>query len=73
MNRCDRRRNLSDTSKVFPGVDFSRVTSDDDVAWEASRVKTLAANEFGSKYLLGEKEADVAKRGLEFMNWVMER
>lgn len=55
---CDRRRPLEEYRKKFPGIDFSNVLNEDDIYWKAGQ---------------RESDADIAKRGIEFLQWLSNR
>ncbi|GAQ86948.1 hypothetical protein KFL_003220100 [Klebsormidium nitens] len=73
LNRCDRRRNLSETAKNFPGVDFSLIEHENDVMWDLKHDEAVSAGAVGSRYFIGEKGDAVAERGMNFLKWVMDR
>ena len=57
LNPCDRRRKTSEYRAMFPGVDFSEVTEEDDVLWGT----------------MNEDNAAMCARAHRFMQWVMKR
>jgi broad specificity phosphatase PhoE len=57
LNPCDRRRKTSEYRAMFPGVDFSEVTEEDDVLWGT----------------MNEDNAAMCARAHRFMEWVMKR
>ncbi|GAB4838388.1 hypothetical protein Ancab_027924 [Ancistrocladus abbreviatus] len=58
VHPCDRRRNISEYQFLFPAIDFSLIESDEDVLWKAD---------------VRETKAEVAARGMKFMNWLCTR
>lgn len=58
VHPCDRRRPLSETSRQFPGVDFSLVESDEDVHWDPE---------------VRESAQELERRGAEALAWLAER
>ncbi|KAL5855144.1 hypothetical protein ACOSQ4_004946 [Xanthoceras sorbifolium] len=58
VHPCDQRRNVSDYQFLFPAIDFSLIENDEDVLWKAN---------------VRETKAEVAARGLKFMNWLWTR
>jgi hypothetical protein len=73
LNRCDRRRNLSETRKNFPGVDFSLIETEEDVQWDKKHDEAVSAGAIGSRYFIGEKSEAVQERGVNFVKWVLAR
>jgi len=66
VSRCDARRSLTETKQQFPGVDFSRIQSEEDTMYP--RFCQQNGRGFG-----GEPEDNVTKRGLAFLSWLMNR
>ncbi|XP_044481196.1 phosphoglycerate mutase-like protein 1 [Mangifera indica] len=58
VHPCDKRRSISEYQTLFPAIDFSLIEADEDILWTAD---TRETNEH------------VAKRGMEFMNWLWTR
>ncbi|KAL9263172.1 Phosphoglycerate mutase-like protein [Drosera capensis] len=58
VHPCDQRRSMSEYQYLFPAIDFSQIESDEDILWKAN---------------VRETKAEVAARGLEFMNWLCTR
>ncbi|XP_054801717.1 phosphoglycerate mutase-like protein 1 isoform X5 [Prosopis cineraria] len=58
VHPCDKRRSISEYEFVFPAVDFSLIDSNEDTLWKAD---------------VRETKEELAKRGLEFMNWLLTR
>ncbi|GAB2292062.1 hypothetical protein Dimus_026309 [Dionaea muscipula] len=58
VHPCDQRRSISEYQYLFPALDFSQVESDEDVLWKAD---------------VRETTAEVAARGVQFMNWLCAR
>ena len=56
-NPCDRRRKTSEYRGMFPGVDFSCVTEEEDVLWGT----------------MNESNEMMCERAHRFMEWVMRR
>jgi len=73
LNRCDRRRNLTETRRNFPGVDFSLIETEEDVQWDKKHDEAVSAGAIGSRYFIGEKSDAVQERGLNFVKWVLAR
>ncbi|KAK0591328.1 hypothetical protein LWI29_038539 [Acer saccharum] len=55
VHPCDKRRSISDYQFLFPAIDFSLIENDEDVLWKAD---------------IRETKAEVAARGLKFLNWL---
>ncbi|TXG54092.1 hypothetical protein EZV62_019348 [Acer yangbiense] len=53
VHPCDKRRSISDYQFLFPAIDFSLAKNDEDVLWKAD---------------IRETKAEVAARGLKFLN-----
>lgn len=66
VSRCDARRSLAETKQQFPGVDFSRIQSEEDTMYP----RFYQQNDRGYG---GEPEDHVTKRGLAFLSWLMNR
>ena len=66
ISRCDARRSLTETKQQFPGVDFSRIQSEEDTMYP--RFCQQNGGGFG-----GEPEDNVTNRGLAFLSWLMKR
>ncbi|KAK0590483.1 hypothetical protein LWI29_027748 [Acer saccharum] len=58
VHPCDKRRSISDYQFLFPAIDFSLIENDEDVLWKAD---------------IRETKAEVAARGLKFLNWLWTR
>ncbi|XP_044475873.1 phosphoglycerate mutase-like protein 1 [Mangifera indica] len=58
VHPCDKRRSISEYRPLFPTFDFSLIENDEDILWTAD---TRETNEH------------VAKRGMEFINWLWTR
>ncbi|GMH16411.1 hypothetical protein Nepgr_018252 [Nepenthes gracilis] len=58
VHPCDKRRNISEYQFLFPAIDFSLIESDEDILWKAD---------------VRETKAEVAARGMKFMNWLSMR
>ncbi|KAF5731891.1 phosphoglycerate mutase-like protein 1 isoform X1 [Tripterygium wilfordii] len=58
VHPCDRRRNVSEYQFLFPAIDFSLIESDEDILWKPN---------------VRETKAELAARGLNFMNWLWTR
>ncbi|CAI0548433.1 unnamed protein product [Linum tenue] len=58
LHPCDKRRTVTEYRSLYPDVDFSLIESDDDVMWKPDARETFA---------------EVAARGLKFMNWLWTR
>ena len=73
-SRCDARRCLQETKQQFPGVDFSRIRDEQDTMWphynhfdqQGKRINDGSAD-------FGEPEACVTERGIQFLQWLMNR
>ena len=57
-NTCDKRRVLTEIQQEYPTIDFGHMTDEDDVCWTPHHRET---------------PAEMAKRGLEFMEWLRGR
>ncbi|KAH9605460.1 hypothetical protein KSS87_008331 [Heliosperma pusillum] len=53
VHPCDQRRHIHEYQCLFPAIDFSQIESDEDVLWKAD---------------VRETKAEVAERGMKFMN-----
>ncbi|XP_057515484.1 phosphoglycerate mutase-like protein 1 [Amaranthus tricolor] len=58
VNPCDRRRSISEYQCLFPAINFTQIETDEDTLWKAD---------------VRETKAEVAARGVNFMNWLMTR
>ncbi|KAK9677371.1 hypothetical protein RND81_11G139300 [Saponaria officinalis] len=58
VHPCDQRRHIHDYHCMFPAIDFSEIESEEDVLWKAD---------------VRETKAEVAERGMKFMNWLWTR
>lgn len=58
VHPCDKRRHIQEYHCLFPAIDFSLIESDEDVLWKAD---------------VRETKAEVAARGVKFMNWLCTR
>ncbi|KAH9623875.1 hypothetical protein KSS87_008763 [Heliosperma pusillum] len=58
VHPCDQRRHIHQYQCMFPAIDFSQIESDEDVLWKAD---------------VRETKAEVAERGMKFMNWLWTR
>ncbi|KAK3231124.1 hypothetical protein Dsin_003005 [Dipteronia sinensis] len=58
VHPCDKRSSVSEYQPLFPAIDFSLIESNDDILWEPE---------------IREKNEAVAKRGMEFLNWLWTR
>lgn len=72
-HRCDRRRTRDDAAARFPGVDFSHITSNDDVLWGQRHAQTVGVDPQGGRYAVAEAPAAVAARGARALQWLMAR
>ena len=66
---CDSRRPLHLTQEHFPGIDFSRIVTDEDVLWQ--KVHDQIQNR--GEYRVGESENATEQRGLQFLKWLLAR
>ncbi|KAI9200660.1 hypothetical protein LWI28_011289 [Acer negundo] len=58
VHPCDKRSSISEYQALFPAIDFSLIESNDDILWEPE---------------IRERNEAVAKRGMEFLNWLWTR
>ncbi|KAL9244773.1 hypothetical protein vseg_018501 [Gypsophila vaccaria] len=58
VHPCDQRRHIHDYHCMFPAIDFSQIESEEDVLWKAD---------------VRETKAEVAERGMKFINWLWTR
>ncbi len=57
-NTCDKRRALTEIKQEYPSIDFAHLTHEDDVCWTPHHRET---------------PAEMAKRGLTFLEWLRSR
>ncbi|KNA08877.1 hypothetical protein SOVF_158700 [Spinacia oleracea] len=58
VHPCDKRRDVHEYQCLFPAIDFSQIETDEDTLWKAD---------------VRETKAEVAARGMDFMNWLLTR
>uniref|UniRef100_A0A7C8YDX0 Phosphoglycerate mutase-like protein 1 n=2 Tax=Opuntia streptacantha TaxID=393608 RepID=A0A7C8YDX0_OPUST len=58
VHPCDKRRTIQEYQLLFPAIDFSLIETDEDAMWKAD---------------VRETKAEVAARGMKFMNWLCTR
>ncbi|VVA94150.1 unnamed protein product [Arabis nemorensis] len=58
LHPCDRRRNKTYYVSLFPAVDFSLITDEEDVLWNPERAETAQ---------------EIAARGVRFLKWLFTR
>ncbi|XP_048492424.1 phosphoglycerate mutase-like protein 1 isoform X2 [Beta vulgaris subsp. vulgaris] len=58
VHPCDKRRHVHEYQCLFPAIDFSQIETDEDTQWKAD---------------VRETKAEVAARGINFMNWLLTR
>lgn len=58
VHPCDKRRTIQEYQLLFPAIDFSLIETDEDTMWKAD---------------VRETKAEVAARGMKFMNWLCTR
>ena len=56
VHPCDRRRATSEYRELFPGIDWSLISEEQDVLWTPSHRET---------------KAEITGRGRDFLQWLM--